>query len=479
MAPPECPTSPGLTSCTHVAADQLLHMVGERRQGGARFVDLVSLPGDRPSSAVILEVESGYEVLEVSGQTLPSLQRYWPAAQWPDAAPADDSLGVAPPGMVLIGDAGPVTWRRLDLAVAVDGDRIEDVHARRGRLHGGLSGWATSHSYLQLPSLAETLNEHTPSTLGLLSTLGIEALLGIEATQACQHARVFVAELERLQSHCGWLVSQASATDDEALVGEARHAREHLAHLFVHLGGRRRATGIHLPGRILIEREGADAIFDEVSSHLNHFIDVARRSLSSRRSWRRRLAGVGAIEAQMVEDGALSGPTARATGLDIDVRRRQPYLSYDQLDFDVPVGTAGDVVDRCIVRLAEMSQSLSLARQALAASQGPLQVEDPRIVPPSTPTSIASMIHHFELWMEGHGLQPVPDATAFVAIEAPEGELGLLLRSDGTSKPAWAHWRSPAYYHFDLLSQLLVGQRLSDAKDLVASLNINAAEMDR
>ena len=185
------------------------------------------------------------------------------------------------------------------------------------------------------------------------------------------------------------------------------------------------------------------------------------------------------MEAQRVDELSLSGPTARAAGVDRDIRSCQSYLTYDQLDFDMPLGSAGDVVDRCIVRLAEMEQSLGLARQALAASQGPLHVDDPRIVPPSTPTSIAPMIHHFELWMEGHGLQPTPDATVFVAIEAPEGELGLLLRSDGTSKPASAHWRSPAHYHFGLLAPLLVGQRLSDARDLVASLNINAAEFDR
>ena len=464
--------------CLSVTADQLRVTLVGRRQAGSRFVDLVEVPDQDAASFVVLADAEGYELLTIDGGPMPSLHDLWSAAGWP--APSggqrrDEDLA----NLIALGDAGPVTWRRLDLGVCVDGERIDAVQARRGRLHAGLARQASSHPYLQLPVLAETLNEQAPSTLGLLTTLGIEALLGIEPPIACQYARVFIAELERLSSHCGWLVSQAAATQDEGLVNEARQGRERLAQLFVQVSGRRRLMGIHLPGRILIEREGVAELLEAVAADLTRLIETAQRSLSGRRSWRRRLLGVGAVDPEWVADAALSGPTARACGVAMDGRRQQPYLTYEQLDFEVAIGTQGDIVDRCSVRLTEMRQSLSLARQALAAAQGPLAVDDPRIVPPTSPDSIAPMIHHFELWMEGHGLQPPPGKTAFVAIEGPEGELGVLLQSNGSSKPARAHWRSPSHYHFGLLSRLLMGQRLSDAGDLVASLNINAAEMDR
>lgn len=466
------------TRCTSVTAGQLGQTLAGRRQDGSRFVDLVEAPDQDTAGVVILADAEGYELFIVVEGLIPPLQDLWSAAGWP-APSGRQARGEDLADLIALGDAGPVTWRRLDLGVCVDGERIEAVQARRGRLHAGLSQQAPSHPYLRLPVLAETLNEQTPSTLGLLTTLGIEALLGIEPPVACQHARVFVAELERLNSHCGWLVSQAAATQDEGLVNEARQGRERLAQLFVQVSGRRRLTGIHLPGRILIERDGVAELFEAIAADLVRLVETAQRSLSARRSWHRRLLGVGAVDTEWVADAALSGPTARACGVAMDGRRQQPYLTYDQLDFEVAIGTQGDIVDRCSVRLSEMRQSLSLARQALAAAQGPLAVDDPRIVPPSSPASIAPMIHHFELWMEGHGLQPPAGTTAFVAIEGPEGELGVLLQSNGSSKPSRVHWRSPSHYHFGLLSRLLMGQRLCDARDLVASLNINAAEMDR
>ncbi|MDP6983358.1 MAG: hypothetical protein QGG05_09770 [Candidatus Latescibacteria bacterium] len=470
-----------VTQPQRVSATDLPALLAEQRRSGARVVDLI--PGHNPvhgadaTAAVVLHVDRHYETIWVEGSPLPALELS--VASWPEPPNPGSEPMPAPVGFLPIGDGGPITRRRLSLWAAVDGDRIVDVHATSGRLTAGLSRLAPAHPYLQLPVLAEGLNEQTPTTTAMLTVLGIEALAGIDVPDSIQHARVFVAELERVQAHCGWLVSQATACADDALVNEVRHGRERLAWLFVAVCGRRRPTGIHLPGQILIDRGPAEAALSEVTPHLSRLIDTARQSLSGRRGWRRRLEGVGVISTDAVDTHALSGPVARGTGVDLDVRRRAPYLTYDQLDFDVSVGAGGDVVDRCIVRLDEMAQSLRLARQALAAWHGPVQVEDVRVVPPPMPAATTQMIHHFELWMEGHGLQPASGATAFVAVEAPEGELGILLSSDGSSKPKRAHWRSPSSAHFRLLPALLQGQRFADAADVVSSVHVNAAEMDQ
>ena len=477
-----------------IEPSELLAVLADRYPGDVRLVDLVRLvdddsTDDDTTAILILASANGYDVLAINGDPLPLLQNRWPAlravavqssaVQSSAHLPGESARSNDLPGFLSLGDGGTTTWRRLQLAVAVDGDRIVDISTQAGSLTCGLAQLARHHTYLQLPVLAEGLNEQSPNTCALATVLGIEALAQIDPPEAIQHARVFMAELERVHAHCGWLVLQAAACADEALVNEARHARERLAQLFVDVCGRRRPTGIYLPGRILIDRDPAEAALTAVTKHLTHLIQTARQSLSGRRGWRRRLTGVGAVEPGDVVERMLSGPLARASGVAIDVRRHTPYLTYDQFDFDLSVRTEGDVVDRCEVRLDEMAQSLLLAQRALAASQGPLQIDDLRIAPPETPASTAQMIHHFEMWMEGHGLQPKPGAEAFVAVEAPEGELGILLQSDGSGKPSKIHWRSPSHYHYQLLPRLLMGQCFDDAFDLLASINLNAAEMDQ
>ncbi|MBT4099711.1 MAG: NADH-quinone oxidoreductase subunit D [Gemmatimonadetes bacterium] len=472
-----------LAQSQRIESSQLPAVLAARYPGEVRLVDLVH-PVDDDSAILILASDRGYDLLAINGDPRPLLQNRWPSVQ-PVAAQSSAHLPGEPtrfddlPGFLSLGDGGTTTRRRLQLAVVVDGDRIVDIATRAGLLTCGLAQLARHHTYLQLPVLAEGLNEQSPNTCALATVLGIEALAQIDPPEAIQHARVFMAELERVQAHCGWLVLQASACADEALVNEARHARERLAQLFVDVCGRRRPTGIHLPGRILIDRDPAESALTEVTNHLTCLIRTARQSLAGRGGWRRRLTGVGVVGAEEVVERMLSGPMARASGVAIDVRRHTPYLTYNQLDFDLAVRTGGDVVDRCEVRLDEMAQSLLLAQRALASSQGPLQIDDLRIAPPESPASTAQMIHHFEMWMEGHGLQPKPGAEAFVAVEAPEGEFGILLQSDGSSKPSIVHWRSPSHYHYQLLPRLLMGQYLDDAFDLLASVNLNAAEMDQ
>ena len=395
-----------------IEPSELLAVLADRYTGDVRLVDLVRLvdddsTDDDTTAILILASANGYDVLAINGDPLPLLQNRWPAlravavqssavqssavqssaVQSSAHLPGESARSNDLPGFLSLGDGGTTTWRRLQLAVAVDGDRIVDISTQAGSLTCGLAQLARHHTYLQLPVLAEGLNEQSPNTCALATVLGIEALAQIDPPEAIQHARVFMAELERVHAHCGWLVLQAAACADEALVNEARHARERLAQLFVDVCGRRRPTGIHLPGRILIDRDPAEAALTAVTKHLTHLIQTARQSLSGRRGWRRRLTGVGAVEPGDVVERMLSGPLARASGVAIDVRRHTPYLTYDQFDFDLSVRTEGDVVDRCEVRLDEMAQSLLLAQRALAASQGPLQIDDLRIAPPETPAS--------------------------------------------------------------------------------------------
>jgi NADH-quinone oxidoreductase subunit D len=170
---------------------------------------------------------------------------------------------------------------------------------------------------------------------------------------------------------------------------------------------------------------------------------------------------------------------ARGAGCDFDVRRDEPYLAYGELDFQVPLGSAGDVADRTRVRLEEMGQSLAMARQCLEAMPAGPTLTDATPTPTTAPTGAAELIHHFERWMDGHGYRPQAGGQVYLPTESADGELAIYVVSDGTAKPARAHLRSPSLFHFQALPDRLIGVRRSSVSTIVASFNIVASEMDR
>lgn len=443
------------------------------------------------------------------GEPPPSLAGTWPAADWPEreacelfgarfgerestaplltaawrqaeAAAAARASGDASAdggdadGTVALPDPGLATPFRLDLRAEVRAGVIRAARACPGLTHSGVEALAERRPFAQLPTLMEALNEQAPFAPALAAVLAIEGLLGLAPPPRCAWVRTVYAEVCRLAAHCAWLAAQCAA--DAGLRAQALAVRDGLARFLAAGSGRRWATGVHRIGGIDADLPAdASARLADLDGRVDALRrDAARRTVDSR-GWRRRFAGVAALDAATAAAWWATGPVLRAAGVDVDVRRDCPYLAYGQLDFEVPLGARGDVVDRAGVRLEEMAQGMRLIRQGIdGMPEGPRQLEGP-----PSPGGTAEWIRHFELWMDGHGWRPPPGADGYWPTESADGELGVYLRADGTGRPRRAHLRSPSLYHFQVAPQLLAGVRCARAPQVVASLNIVAPEMDR
>lgn len=438
---------------------------------------------------------------------VPSLAAHWPAAAWPQreaierqslrltgeppptplwtaarraaedeadgAEPEDDEADLWHRAV----EPGRAMGRRLAVEVTLERRVVRQARVTPGATHSGFESLAVARLYAQLPSLAEGLNEQAPYAVGLSAILAVEALLGVTPTPRSRRLRMLLAEVARVAAHCAWLTGQAE--EDDALYHEALATREAAAALFVDVTGVRWGTGVQRVGGIAGDLTAATPDrLATLTERVERLQVTTRRRLLDRRSWRRRFAGVAAIDAQTARRFAITGPTLRATGVDHDVRRLEPYLDYADVDFDVPIATAGDVVARVTVRLDEMTESLRIARQCLQGlPDGPVQVAAAlsRQEPADGPVEL---IGHFQQWMEGHGHRPAP-GHRYTPTESADGELALWLAADGTGKPSGVHLRSPSLFHARILEHLLTGVRLDEVTGVIASLNIVAPEMDR
>ena len=480
-----------------LAADPTVHLVDLTAVGGAS--------ADPPLRAVYqLRSAAGNRIrLTATGAgELPGLAHLWPAADWPEremagrfgmhiegrpdlrplfpAAPATAPGELPPPppeGEVPIHDPSQATPFRLDLGARLRGGRIETATARPGRLHSGFERLAESRTWAQLPVLAESLNEQAPFTPGLAAVLAVESLLRVTPPPRCAWVRMLLAEISRIGAHCAWLANLAGP--DSVLWGQALTARESAARFLQAASGSRWATGTQRIGGIAADvPAGANRLLAELGEAVDRLRSDALRSTVDHRDWRRRFSGAGVLDAAEALGAGATGPAARAAGIDLDVRRTDPYLAYGEVRFRVPTAASGDVVDRTRVRLEEMGESLSIARQCVAgAPAGPtLAHEAPR--PTVRSTEPAELIDHFERWMDGHGYRP-GRSDIYLPIESADGELAVYLVADGTGGPARVHLRSPSLFHFRVLPALLAGLVYVRAPQVVASLNVIASEMDR
>lgn len=490
-----------------VPADRLREALGLLAEHDAALglVDLTATgTANRPPVSAVYQLRAAdgdrLQLSAPDAEQLPSLTDLWPAADWPerelteiagvyfpDRPPAPPLFAAQVPDpedeteideqFEALPDPSCVCAWRLDLRAHCRGGVIERASAHPGRLRSGFEALAARRGYAQLPVLAESLNEQAPYAVGLAAVLAAEALLGLAPPSRCTWVRTLLAEISRLAAHCTWLANQVG--DDAALWGEALRVRDVAAEFLLVASGRRWATGIQRLGGISADLpEAAAGRLSALAADVDRLRRDAERHTVDNRSWRRRYTGIGILDAERAHSMAASGPVARAAGIDVDVRRSDAYLAYGELQFTVPRGSLGDVVDRVQVRLDEMAQSVSMARQCVHIPQGPLRV-DAAPTPTSTATGPAELIRHFELWMDGHGHRPAPGAQVYLPTESADGELAFYLLSDGNGKPRRVHLRSPSLYHFQLAPALLPGVRRSRAAGVVASLNVVAPEMDR
>lgn len=376
---------------------------------------------------------------------------------------------------------GPVPLRvRLHL----DDEQVVEAEVEPGLAHSGFEKLAEHLGYHQLATAAERVTDADPASGALAAVLAAECLLQVEVPPRARRIRLVLAELSRLHSHIEWLARLARVAGFGQAAALADGGAEAAADLQQLLSGRRRIPGVLRVGGVAADLPEA------MPSAMTEFLEGLRRSLGrlrvlwvGTRSWDRRARGLGALAPDRAIAWGVTGPDLRATGVCEDARRSLPYCGYEEVDFEVPVGAAGDAFDRCAVRLAEIEQSARILETACRdLPGGPVMIDDYEVSQPppgGAGTHVEELIHHMELWMDGHGLRPPPGSQVYQPVEGATGELGIFVLSDGTGRPYRLHLRSPSLMQAQVLADLLRGVHLEDAPVVVASLGICAAEMDR
>jgi NADH-quinone oxidoreductase subunit D len=383
--------------------------------------------------------------------------------------------------LINIGPQHPATHGVLRLVLELDGETVVRCIPHIGYLHCGFEKIGEYRQYNQIIPWTDREDYLNSPGNNVAFTLGAERLFGIEITERCKVLRVIACELSRIMSHLVWLGTTCIDIGAFTPFLWAFEKRESIYKLLEDwVGARLTVTTTRVGGM-------AADIPDGWMDQLNHFINLFPKTLAEidkvvtrNGIWVGRTIGLGVMSPDEAVNYGLSGPMLRASGVAYDVRKDFPYLDYETYDFDVPIGTNGDVYDRYLVRMEEMRQSVRILEQAAKRlPDGPVNVDDHRVVlpPKSKATSdMESMIHHFKQVMEG----PRPPAgECYVAVESPKGEKGYYMVSDGTPKPVRWRIRPPSFVNLAAIPKMVEGHLLSDVIAINASIDIVMGEIDR
>lgn len=380
-----------------------------------------------------------------------------------------------------MGPAHPATHGTVRIVVELSGEQIVDADVEVGYLHRGFEKTTETVDYNQVMPYADRLNYVSPIINNVGWCLTIEKLLGIEVPKRCQYVRVLMSEISRVTDHLTCLGASAMELGAFTVMLYMIQAREALWDLIEEVTGARLTISYGRIGGLKDDlpdgfAERCKRAFEVVREQL----DNSDRLLTRNRIFMDRMCDVGVITAEEAIDYSLSGPLLRASGVKFDLRKAFPYSSYQDFDFDVPVGTKGDNYDRFLVRFLEMHQSLKICEQALAnMPSGPIKVDDPHItlVPKDQVyNSIDGMINHFELVIKG--VQP-PKGDVYFAFEGGNGEVGFYTVSDGSGRPYRLHCRAPSFISMGAVKKMLVGNSIADVVPTFGMVNMIGGECDR
>ncbi len=383
--------------------------------------------------------------------------------------------------LINIGPQHPATHGVLRLVLELDGETVVRCIPHIGYLHCGFEKTCEYRNYHQI--IPYTDREDYLNSIGnnVAYALGAERLFGIDITPRCEVLRVIASELSRIISHLVWLGTTCIDIGAFTPFLWAFQERENVYNLLESwVGARLTTTATRVGGMAADVPAGWTDQLDTFIRSFPKTLSEIDRMLTRNAIWVGRTIGLGAMTQEEALNYGLSGPLLRAAGVAYDVRKDFPYLGYETYDFEVPVGTNGDVYDRFLVRMEELRQSVRILEQALKRLPGgPVNIDDPRVIlpPKSKATSeMESMIHHFKQVMEG----PRPPAgEAYVAVESPKGEKGYYMVSDGTSKPVRWRIRPPSFVNLSAIPKMVEGHLLSDVIAINASIDIVMGEIDR
>jgi len=379
------------------------------------------------------------------------------------------------------GPQHPAAHGVLRLVVELEGEVIQRAEPHIGLLHRGTEKLIEYKTYLQAIPYFDRLDYVSPMCQEHAFALATEELLGIQIPKRAKYIRVIFAELTRILNHL--LNIPAYAADIGAVTPFlwCFEEREKLLEFHEAVSGARFHAAYFRPGGV--HQDMPNGMEEKLFNHfktLPKFIDDLENLLTNNRILRQRSVDIGVISKSEAVEWGCSGPVLRSTGLAWDLRRSQPYDAYDEVEFDVPIGKKGDCFDRYLVRIEEMRQSISIINQCLnKIKPGPISVEDNKITPPKRnqmKKSMEALIHHFKLFTEGYR---VPHGQIYKAVEAPKGEFGVFLVSDGSSKPYRCKIRAPGFAHLQTLEELSRGHLMADMAAILGSLDIVFGEIDR
>jgi NADH-quinone oxidoreductase subunit D len=406
------------------------------------------------------------------------------------------------------GPQHPAAHGVLRLVLELDGEVIERADPHIGLLHRATEKLAEYKTYLQSVPYMDRLDYVSMMANEHAYVLAIEKLLEIEVPERARYIRVMFDEITRILNHLLWLGAHGLDIGAMTVFLYCFREREDLMDCYEAVSGARMHAAYYRPGGVFrdlpekmpqhqassvhgeaavrrLNQNRQGSLLDFIENFTERFpqcVDEYETLLTDNRIWKQRTVGIGVVAPERAIALGFSGPMLRGSGVEWDLRKKQPYETYDRLDFDIPVGVHGDCYDRYLVRVEEMRQSNHIVRQCidwLRSNPGPVMIENYKVAPPSRvamKTNMEELIHHFKLFTEG---MHVPAGEAYAAVEAPKGEFGIYLVSDGANMPYRLKVRAPSFPHLAALDEMARGHMIADVVAIIGTQDIVFGEVDR
>ena len=406
------------------------------------------------------------------------------------------------------GPQHPAAHGVLRLVLELDGEVVERADPHIGLLHRGTEKLAESKTYIQSLPYMDRLDYVSMMSNEHAYCMAIEKLLNLDVPIRAQYIRVMFDEITRVLNHLLWIGAHGIDCGAMTIFLYAFREREDLMDCYEAVSGARMHAAYYRPGgvyrdlpdempkyqaskirnaaaikRMNSNREGS--LLDFIEDFTNRFptyVDEYETLLTDNRIWKQRTVGIGVVSPERALALGFTGAMLRGSGIEWDLRKKQPYEVYDKMDFDIPVGKNGDCYDRYLVRVEEMRQSNRIIKQCvqwLKANPGPVITTNHKVAPPSREgmkSNMEDLIHHFKLFTEG---MHVPEGEAYAAVEHPKGEFGIYMVSDGANKPYRMKIRAPGYVHLSALDEMSRGHMISDVVAIIGTQDIVFGEIDR
>ncbi|MEQ9811401.1 MAG: NADH-quinone oxidoreductase subunit D [Azospirillaceae bacterium] len=379
------------------------------------------------------------------------------------------------------GPQHPAAHGVLRLVLEMDGEVVERADPHIGLLHRGTEKLIEYRTYLQAVPYFDRLDYVAPVNQEHAYALAVERLMGVEVPARGQYIRVLYCEIGRLLNHL--LNVTTFALDVGAITPSlwGFEERELLMEFYERVCGARLHAAYFRPGGV--HQDLPPGLIDDIweyTERFPRFYEDLQNLLNNNRVFKQRTVDIGVVSTEDAIAWGFTGPMIRASNVAWDLRKAQPYDAYDKMDFDIPVGVTGDCYARYLIRMEEMVQSIRIIRQCLTdMPEGPVKVQNNKIAPPKRAEmkrSMEALIHHFKLYTEGYH---VPEGEVYAAVEAPKGEFGVFLVSDGTNKPYRCRIRAPGFAHLQAMDFMSKGHMLADSVAIIGAMDIVFGEIDR